>query len=163
MMGVASGGFERIFQQMGAPADTIDPDSPPFVPDFPRMQAAARPTEWSSDRTSPGRMPEDALAPAVPWPPPAHALPLPAARPAAGGSGDRWGGVRGDPADPATGARPLPAGRSVRSCSCCGLPARRRLATRQPAQRRAPVRRMVANPFERWRRLGSRSPVSTTG
>ena len=42
MMGVASGGFERFFQQMGAPADTIDPDSPPFVPDFPRMQAAAQ-------------------------------------------------------------------------------------------------------------------------
>jgi quercetin 2,3-dioxygenase len=35
MMGVASGGFERFFQQMGTPADTIDPDSPPFVPDFP--------------------------------------------------------------------------------------------------------------------------------
>ena len=41
MMGVASGGFERFFQQMGAPADTIDPDSPPFIPDSPRMQAAA--------------------------------------------------------------------------------------------------------------------------
>jgi quercetin 2,3-dioxygenase len=41
MMGVASGGFERFFQQMGTPADTIDPDSPPFVPDFPRMQGAA--------------------------------------------------------------------------------------------------------------------------
>jgi quercetin 2,3-dioxygenase len=43
MMGVASGGFERFFQQMGTPADTIDPDSPPFVPDFPRIQAAAEP------------------------------------------------------------------------------------------------------------------------
>ena len=42
MMGVASGGFERFFQQMGTPADTVDPDSPPFVPDFPRMRAAAR-------------------------------------------------------------------------------------------------------------------------
>ena len=30
-------------------------------------------------------MPEDVAAPAVPWPPPAHALPLPAARPAAEG------------------------------------------------------------------------------
>jgi acetyl esterase/lipase len=30
-------------------------------------------------------MPEDVPAPAVPWPPPAHALPLPAARPAAEG------------------------------------------------------------------------------
>ena len=34
-------GFERFFQQMGTPADTIDPDSRPFMPDFPRMQAAA--------------------------------------------------------------------------------------------------------------------------
>lgn len=41
MLGVATGGFERFFQQMGTPADTIDPDSPPFVPDFPRMAAAA--------------------------------------------------------------------------------------------------------------------------
>jgi quercetin 2,3-dioxygenase len=42
MMGVASGGFERFFHQMGTPADTIDPDSPPFIPYFPRMQAAAQ-------------------------------------------------------------------------------------------------------------------------
>jgi quercetin 2,3-dioxygenase len=42
MMGVASGGFERFFHQMGTPADTIDPDSPPFIPHFPRMQAAAQ-------------------------------------------------------------------------------------------------------------------------
>jgi hypothetical protein len=42
MMGVASGGFERFFQQIGTSADTIDPSSPPFVPDFPRMQAAAQ-------------------------------------------------------------------------------------------------------------------------
>lgn len=42
MLGVASGGFERFYQQMGTPADTIDPDSPPSVPDFPRMQAAAQ-------------------------------------------------------------------------------------------------------------------------
>jgi quercetin 2,3-dioxygenase len=41
MMGDASGGFERFFQQMGTPTDTIDPDSPPFIPDFPRMRAAA--------------------------------------------------------------------------------------------------------------------------
>jgi quercetin 2,3-dioxygenase len=42
MVGVASGGFERFFQQMGTPADTIDPSSPPYIPDFPRMQAAAQ-------------------------------------------------------------------------------------------------------------------------
>jgi len=42
MLGVASGGFERFFQQTGTPADTIDPTSPPFVPDFPRMGAAAQ-------------------------------------------------------------------------------------------------------------------------
>jgi quercetin 2,3-dioxygenase len=42
MMGVASGGFERFFQQMGTPADAIENDSPPFVPDFPRMQSAAQ-------------------------------------------------------------------------------------------------------------------------
>jgi quercetin 2,3-dioxygenase len=42
MMGVASGGLERFFHQMGTPADTIDPDSPPFIPHFPRMQAAAQ-------------------------------------------------------------------------------------------------------------------------
>lgn len=41
LLGVATGGFERFFQQMGTPADEIDPDSPPFIPDFPRMQAAA--------------------------------------------------------------------------------------------------------------------------
>jgi hypothetical protein len=33
---------ERFFQQMGTPAETIDPGSPPFIPDLPRMQAAAQ-------------------------------------------------------------------------------------------------------------------------
>lgn len=42
MLGSATGGSERFFQQMGAPADTIDMDSPPYVPDLPRMQAAAQ-------------------------------------------------------------------------------------------------------------------------
>jgi quercetin 2,3-dioxygenase len=41
ILGAASGGFERFFQQMGTAADTIDPQSPPYVPDFPRMRAAA--------------------------------------------------------------------------------------------------------------------------
>lgn len=40
MMGVASAGCEWCFQQMGTPPDTIDRDPPPFIPDFPRMQAA---------------------------------------------------------------------------------------------------------------------------
>ena len=41
IVGVATGGFERFFQQMGTPADTIDPNSPPYIPEFPRMKAAA--------------------------------------------------------------------------------------------------------------------------
>ena len=55
MLGVASGGFERFFQQMGTPADTIDPNSPPFIPDFPRMQAAAQTprTQFRPDFTGP--------------------------------------------------------------------------------------------------------------
>jgi quercetin 2,3-dioxygenase len=42
IVGAATGGFERFFQHMGAPADTVDMTSPPFVPDFPRMRAAAQ-------------------------------------------------------------------------------------------------------------------------
>jgi quercetin 2,3-dioxygenase len=42
ILGAATGGFERFFQQMGTPADTIDPQSPPYVPDFPQMRAAAQ-------------------------------------------------------------------------------------------------------------------------
>ena len=42
MLGVLSGGFERFFQQMGTPADSDADDQPPFIPDFPRMQAAAQ-------------------------------------------------------------------------------------------------------------------------
>jgi quercetin 2,3-dioxygenase len=42
MMGVLSGGFERFFQHMGTATDHATPDQPPFVPDFPRMQAAAQ-------------------------------------------------------------------------------------------------------------------------
>jgi quercetin 2,3-dioxygenase len=40
--GVANGGFERFFQQMGTPTDHATLDQPPFIPDFPRMQAAAQ-------------------------------------------------------------------------------------------------------------------------
>jgi quercetin 2,3-dioxygenase len=42
MVGVATGGFERFFQMLGTPADTIDPSSPPYVPEFPQMKAAAQ-------------------------------------------------------------------------------------------------------------------------
>jgi len=42
MLGVATGGFERFFQQMGQPTDNAAVGQPPFVPDFPRMQAAAQ-------------------------------------------------------------------------------------------------------------------------
>ncbi len=42
VLGVATGGFERFFQQMGQPTDHGPADQPPFIPDFPRMQAAAQ-------------------------------------------------------------------------------------------------------------------------
>ena len=42
LMGTLTGGFERFFQHMGTPTDATTPDQPPFVPDFPRMQAAAQ-------------------------------------------------------------------------------------------------------------------------
>jgi quercetin 2,3-dioxygenase len=42
MMGTLSGGFERFFQHMGQPTDHPTTDQPPFIPDFPRMQAAAQ-------------------------------------------------------------------------------------------------------------------------
>ena len=42
IVGVSSGGFERFFQQMGRPTDHPAAGQPPFVPDFPRMQAAAQ-------------------------------------------------------------------------------------------------------------------------
>ena len=42
ILGTATGGFERFFQQMGTPVDRPSPDQPPFIPDFPRMQAAAQ-------------------------------------------------------------------------------------------------------------------------
>jgi quercetin 2,3-dioxygenase len=42
ILGVMSGGFERFFQHMGTPTDHGTKDQPPFIPDFPRMQAAAQ-------------------------------------------------------------------------------------------------------------------------
>ena len=42
LMGVSSGGFERFFQTMGTKVDDPTADTPPFVPDGPRMGAAAR-------------------------------------------------------------------------------------------------------------------------
>jgi len=41
-MGTLSGGFERFFQHMGTVTDHPTTDQPPFIPDFPRMQAAAQ-------------------------------------------------------------------------------------------------------------------------
>jgi quercetin 2,3-dioxygenase len=41
MLGVVTGGFERFFQHVGAPTD-VPGEQPPFVPDPPRMQAAAQ-------------------------------------------------------------------------------------------------------------------------
>jgi len=41
ILGTVSGGFERFFQHMGQPTDHATTEQPPFVPDFPRMQAAA--------------------------------------------------------------------------------------------------------------------------
>ena len=42
MMGTLSGGFERFFQHMGTVTDSPTENQPPFIPDFPRMQAAAQ-------------------------------------------------------------------------------------------------------------------------
>ncbi|MCG7323380.1 quercetin 2,3-dioxygenase [Arsenicicoccus bolidensis] len=42
LMGVSSGGFERFFQTMGTKVDDPTADTPPFVPDGPRMGAAAQ-------------------------------------------------------------------------------------------------------------------------
>jgi quercetin 2,3-dioxygenase len=42
MMGTLSGGFERFFQHMGQVTDHGTKAQPPFIPDFPRMQAAAQ-------------------------------------------------------------------------------------------------------------------------
>jgi quercetin 2,3-dioxygenase len=36
-----TGGFERFFQHMGTPTDHNTTQQPPFIPDFPRMKAAA--------------------------------------------------------------------------------------------------------------------------
>ena len=50
MLGVLSGGFERFFQHMGTPTDHPTADQPPFVPDFPRMQAAAQEHRMTFER-----------------------------------------------------------------------------------------------------------------
>src|SRR4051795_5058533 len=42
MMGTLSGGFERFFQHVGQVTDPAGRAQPPFVPDVPRMQAAAQ-------------------------------------------------------------------------------------------------------------------------
>ncbi len=42
ILGVMTGGFERFFQHMGTVTDNGTKDQPPFIPDFPRMKAAAQ-------------------------------------------------------------------------------------------------------------------------
>lgn len=42
LTGTLSGGFERFFQHMGTPTDHATTQQPPFVPDLPRMRAAAQ-------------------------------------------------------------------------------------------------------------------------
>ena len=42
VLGVATGGFERFFQQMGQPTDHATTGQPPFIPDFPRIAAAGQ-------------------------------------------------------------------------------------------------------------------------
>ncbi|MEU4560096.1 quercetin 2,3-dioxygenase [Actinoplanes sp. NPDC023936] len=41
ILGAATGGFERFFQQMGMPVASAANDGEPYVPPYPRMQAAA--------------------------------------------------------------------------------------------------------------------------
>jgi quercetin 2,3-dioxygenase len=41
LMGVMTGNFERFFQHMGTPTDHATAQQPPFIPDYPRMRAAA--------------------------------------------------------------------------------------------------------------------------
>jgi quercetin 2,3-dioxygenase len=42
LTGTMTGGFERFFQHMGTRTDHATTQQPPFIPDFPRMQAAAQ-------------------------------------------------------------------------------------------------------------------------
>ena len=42
LTGTMTGGFERFFQHMGTLTDHATTRQPPFIPDFPRMQAAAQ-------------------------------------------------------------------------------------------------------------------------
>ena len=42
ILGAATGGFGRFFQHMGTVTDQPTENQPPFIPDFPRMQAAAQ-------------------------------------------------------------------------------------------------------------------------
>ncbi|GHF53542.1 quercetin 2,3-dioxygenase [Amycolatopsis bartoniae] len=42
LLGVATGGFERFFQQLGQPTSHAGEGQPPFVPDPARMRAAAQ-------------------------------------------------------------------------------------------------------------------------
>jgi quercetin 2,3-dioxygenase len=42
ILGVMTGGFERFFQHIGTATDHPTRDQPPFIPDLPRMKAAAQ-------------------------------------------------------------------------------------------------------------------------
>jgi quercetin 2,3-dioxygenase len=42
LMGTLSGAFERLFHHIGTETDHPTKDQPPFIPDFPRMGAAAQ-------------------------------------------------------------------------------------------------------------------------
>jgi hypothetical protein len=54
ILGTATGGFERFFQSFGTPTDTMDTESPPFIPDFHGCRPPRRPTTCGSCQTSPG-------------------------------------------------------------------------------------------------------------
>ena len=155
MMGTLSGGFERFFQHMGTLTDHATKDQPPFIPDFPRMQAPPSSTTCSSCRGSSGPTPEPAR--------PCYDSRVPTAAGThvadpGGDGGARWRAgpagtaLRGHPRDPPAGTGSLPPARG-RGGSRRGLPARRWLADGQPAQRRPGLRRHAARSSS-WPRAG---------
>jgi quercetin 2,3-dioxygenase len=59
LTGTMTGGFERFFQHMGTLTDHNTTEQPPFVPDFPRMQAAAQQHGMQFMPDYPWPLPED--------------------------------------------------------------------------------------------------------
>jgi quercetin 2,3-dioxygenase len=59
LTGTMTGGFERFFQHMGTLTDHNTTQQPPFVPDFPRMQAAAQQHGMQFMPDYPWPLPED--------------------------------------------------------------------------------------------------------